>query len=193
MYIVLKVNFNSSKLNRLVYCAFCSAITCVLAKIAFPIGPVPISLATLAVYLSGGLLGAKFGALSQLVYLILVLVGFPVAAGLKAGFLVFVGPTGGFLISYVFTAMTVGFFYRKFKGENSNLTDLNKFVLLFVSCVFGTIVCYGFGLIHFMFVLKCGFVYAFKVCVIPFLIGDFLKICIVSFLVPKLEKIINVR
>ena len=57
---------------EMVLCAFCAAVTCVLAPISVPLaGEVPISLATFAVLLSGILLGAKFGAISQLIYVLL--------------------------------------------------------------------------------------------------------------------------
>ena len=53
----------------LVLCAFCAAVTCILAPISVPLaGEVPISLATFAVLLSGILLGGRLGAMSQLIY-----------------------------------------------------------------------------------------------------------------------------
>ena len=63
---------------ELVLCAFCAAVTCILAPISVPLaGEVPISLATFAVLLSGILLGGRFGAISQLVYVLLGSVGVP--------------------------------------------------------------------------------------------------------------------
>ena len=67
---------------ELVLCALCAAVTCILAPISVPLaGEVPISLATFAVLLSGILLGGRFGAISQLVYVLLGSVGVPVFAG----------------------------------------------------------------------------------------------------------------
>lgn len=179
-----------NKLNSLVFCAFCCAVTCVLAMIAVPIGPVPITLATVGPYLSGGLLGAKLGALSQLLYLFLVFVGLPFTASLKSGLPVFLGATGGYLIGYVFMAMVVGFFYRVLKLSSSNPSNFKKFVFMMFSCIVGTIFCYAFGLVHFMFVVRCDFFKAFLICVVPFIIGDLLKICVVSFVVLKLERFV---
>lgn len=68
--------------KNLVLCAMCAAITCVLAPLSIPMpSGVPISLATFSVMLAGVLLGAKYGTVSQLIYLILGAVGLPVFAG----------------------------------------------------------------------------------------------------------------
>ena len=62
----------------LVLCALCAAVTCILAPLSVPLaGEVPVSLATFAVLLSGILLGAKLGGLSQLIYVLLGSVGVP--------------------------------------------------------------------------------------------------------------------
>ena len=84
---------------EMVLCAFCAAVTCVLAPISVPLaGEVPISLATFAVLLSGILLGAKFGAISQLIYVLLGSVGVPVFAGWTGGIGITLGVTGGYII-----------------------------------------------------------------------------------------------
>lgn len=189
-------------LNRLLFCGLCCALTCVLAVWAIPIGPVPITLATVGVYFSGGFLGAKFGALSQLLYLVLVMIGIPVAAGGHGGLAVIFGQNGGYIIGYVLTAFTVGLLYgglKKMIGEK--LTGVVRFALMFISCVVGTIVCYTCGLIQYLFVsgslsaaiasgaINVCIVDAILVCVVPFLIGDFLKICVVSVVVVQLERV----
>ena len=67
--------------HDLVLCALCAAVTCILAPLSVPLaGEVPISLATFAVLLSGILLGAKLGGLSQVIYVLLGSVGVPVFA-----------------------------------------------------------------------------------------------------------------
>ena len=80
---------------ELVLCALCAAVTCILAPISVPLaGEVPISLATFAVLLSGILLGGRFGAISQLVYVLLGSVGVPVFAGWTGGIGITLGVTG---------------------------------------------------------------------------------------------------
>ena len=86
---------------ELVLCALCAAVTCILAPISVPLaGEVPISLATFAVLLSGILLGGRFGAISQLVYVLLGSVGVPVFAGWTGGIGITLGVTGGYIIGW---------------------------------------------------------------------------------------------
>ncbi len=202
----MEVNSESKNLNKLLFCGLCCALTCVLAVWAIPIGPVPITLATVGVYFSGGFLGAKFGALSQILYLFLVMVGLPVAAGGHGGVAVIFGPSGGYIIGYVLAAFTVGLLYsvsKRMIGEK--LTGFVRFVLMFIFCVVGTIVCYTCGLIQYLFVsgslasavaseaiYECV-VDAILVCVVPFLIGDLLKICVVSSIVVQLERVFKLN
>ena len=61
--------------------ALMTAVTCILAPLSIPIGPVPISLTNLAIYISLYLLGWKRGTISYLIYLLIGLVGIPVFSG----------------------------------------------------------------------------------------------------------------
>ncbi len=88
--------------------ALMAALTAVMAQITVPIPPVPFTMQVLAVVLSGLLLGPRYGALAQLVYLLLGAVGLPVFAGFKGGLGILVGPTGGYLVSYPFAAAVAG-------------------------------------------------------------------------------------
>ena len=86
-------------------CAIMAALLGVLAPLALPVGPVPISLATLVVYLAAYILEPKWSIVSVVIYLLLGLVGLPVFSGGKAGVGTLVGPTGGYLIGYLFLIM----------------------------------------------------------------------------------------
>ena len=85
-----------------------AALTAVMAQITIPIPPVPFTMQVLAVVLSGLLLGPRYGALAQIIYLLLGAIGLPVFAGLKGGLGILLGPTGGYLISYPFAAAVAG-------------------------------------------------------------------------------------
>ena len=105
---------------ELVLCALCAAVTCILAPISVPLaGEVPISLATFAVLLSGILLGGRFGAISQLVYVLLGSVGVPVFAGWTGGIGITLGVTGGYIIGYILMAFVAGLLYHLF-GRNAS-------------------------------------------------------------------------
>jgi len=74
-----------------------------------PLGSsVPITLQTLGVMLAGSLLGWKRGALSVIVFLVLVAVGLPLLAGGRGGLGVLASPSVGYLIGWVFGAAVIG-------------------------------------------------------------------------------------
>ena len=90
--------------------ALMAALTAVGAQISIPLPftPVPFTLQVPMVVLSGLLLGARYGALSQVVYLLLGAIGLPVFAKFTAGLGYMLGPTGGYLVSYPFAAAIAG-------------------------------------------------------------------------------------
>ena len=175
-------------LQTLVLCSICTATTCVLATITIPMQPVPITMATVGPCIAGGKLGPIEGALTQLLYLLLVLVGFPFTSSFKAGAAVFFGPTGGYLFGYVLMAAVTGFLYRWLNARKSTLTSANKFWNLVIAGVIGEIPLYIVGLSFFMMVMECTLQKAIMVCVVPFLIGDFIKILLSAFIVLKTDK-----
>ena len=64
--------------RKWVLCAFFAALNAVFAQITIPIGPVPVNLTHLSTYTAAGLLGARYGAVSQLVYVLMGVIGLPV-------------------------------------------------------------------------------------------------------------------
>lgn len=82
-------------------------------------GPVPLTLQTLAVLLTGAILGARRGFLAVLLYVALGLVGLPVFANGASGFAVLLGPTGGYLLSFLFAAALCGFIVERFVGKRA--------------------------------------------------------------------------
>ena len=88
--------------------ALMAAVTAVAAQISVPLFPVPFTLQVLAVILSGLLLGPRYGALSQAIYVLVGAVGVPVFAQFSGGLAVILGPTGGYLVSYPVAAAVAG-------------------------------------------------------------------------------------
>ena len=97
-----------NKTYALAMTALMAAVTCVLAPMAIPIGPVPISLTNLAIYLSLYLLGWKWGTASYVVYMLIGMVGVPVFSGFTGGLGKLAGPTGGYIIGFVPMAVLAG-------------------------------------------------------------------------------------
>jgi biotin transport system substrate-specific component len=97
----------------MVYASMFGSLTAIGAYIMIPLPPVPITFQTLFLNLAGALLGGYLGALSQVVYILLGVIGLPVFAGGKAGLGVLLGPTGGYLFGFVLAALVVGKGYRR--------------------------------------------------------------------------------
>lgn len=167
------------KTKDLVLIALFAALTAIGAQLSIPIGPVPITLQSLFCLLSALILGAKGGALSQILYVIMGFIGLPVFSNGQAGLTFALRPTFGFIIGFIACAYVVG----------TISTKLNKTVLnYFLSSLAGTIIIYLFGIIFFYFNMKylvhkdLNFYTILKLTTIPFLPGDLLK-CIVASLV----------
>ena len=94
--------------------ALMTAITCILAPMALPIpvSPVPISLTNLVIFFMAYILGTKLSVASYVLYLLLGTVGLPVFSGFSGGVGKLLGPTGGYLIGFIFLA------YRSLSGTS---------------------------------------------------------------------------
>lgn len=165
--------------RRLTACALFAGITAVCSQIIIPMPMmVPISFSLFAVYLSGGLLGAATGALSQVVYILLGSVGLPIFSGFQAGAGVLLGPTGGYLWGYILAAWIVGYLTQKFGSG---------FWQLVAAMIAGLAACYTLGTIWFVVLTGKGLIVALAACVLPFLPGDAIKIALAALLVKRLQ------
>ncbi|MBL1214083.1 MAG: biotin transporter BioY [Ignavibacteriae bacterium] len=82
-------------------------------QLAVPVKPVPFTLQTMIVVLSGAFLGARNGMLSQILYLAMGTVGIPVFAGFSFGPAALFGFTGGYLLAFPIAAFAVGYLVEK--------------------------------------------------------------------------------
>ena len=172
----------NTKTKELAYIALMTAVISVLAPISLPIvGEVPISLATLAVMLSGVLLGSRNGAAAAALYLVLGAIGVPVFAGYTSGAGILFGVTGGYLFGYIPLAFLSGWFYERAKQEK-------KIMSAFAGMIAGTAVLYALGTVWFIYLTQMDFSGAMMACVIPFLPGDFIKMIAVTAVAPQLDK-----
>ena len=104
-----------AQIKGMVFAALFAALTGAVAwfKIPLPFTPVPITLQTLMVLLSGAMLGSYYGALAMIIYLILGAIGLPVFAGGSSGVGGLFGPSGGYLFSYPVAAFAIGYMLQK--------------------------------------------------------------------------------
>ena len=162
-----------SMVYQLTTCALMAALMCVLGPMSIQIGPIPVSFTNLVIYLAVYLLGMKGATISYLVYLLLGAVGMPVFSGFAGGLGKLAGPTGGYLIGFIFMALICGFVMEK-SHANAVITILGM--------IAATLVDYVFGTIWFALQMQCEVWYALTVCVFPFLLVDLAKILIATVL-----------
>jgi biotin transport system substrate-specific component len=170
------------KLRPMVYAAVFAALLCVLSPFVIPIGPIPLSLATFAIYLAATVLDWKYASLAVLLYVLIGITGVPVFSGFTGGFQKLVGPTGGFLIGYILCALSTGLLLKKRESKKW---------LYPAAMVIGTVVLYTLGTLWFMLLTQSTLSSALMLCVVPFLPGDAIKIVLASVLAPQLRKVLN--
>lgn len=169
----------SLSIQQLAVIGVMTAVTCILAPLSIPIGMVPISFTNLAVYFALYVLGTKKGTISYIVYLLLGVVGVPVFSGFTSGPAKLFGPTGGYLIGFIFMAIIAGIFIDKFT---------NKMYFCFCGMVLGTAVCYLLGTLWLAYSGNLTFAEALAAGVLPFIPGDLIKIIIAMLVGPQIRK-----
>lgn len=163
----------------MVFTAIMAAIICVFAPFSIPMGAVPLSLATFAVYLTAALLGKAKACAAVAVYILIGLVGVPVFSGFMGGFAVLSGMTGGYIIGYVPCALLTALFTQHFGGKLWSMA---------LGMALGTVALYAVGTAWFMILTGSELFAALAACVIPFLIGDIIKIAAACALALPLRK-----
>jgi biotin transport system substrate-specific component len=98
--------------NLLVSSLF-AGLTALSARIAIPLGTVPFTLQVLIVLLSGLVLGSRWGAVSQLEYVLAGLLGAPIFAGGISGPAILLSPTFGYIVGFIVAAFLTGLLSEK--------------------------------------------------------------------------------
>lgn len=165
--------------KQMVLIALMTAVTCVLGPLSIPLpfSPVPISLTNFAIFLAIFVLGMKSGTISFIIYLLLGAIGVPVFSSFRGGLQVLAGPTGGYLIGFIFLALIMGFALDHFD---------RKLVPTIIGMIIGMAVCYAFGTVWLAKLLSLSFKEGLMMGVIPYLAGDAAKIIIAAIVGPKL-------
>lgn len=146
-------------------------ITGLMAQLRLPIPgtPVPVTGQTLAVLLAGVLLGARYGLLSQTIYVGLGCAGLPWFTGFSGGIgWLLRGATGGYLVGFVVAAGFVGYITQSRVASRSFARQLS--LMLAASAII--LAC---GALHYAFVLHTGFAPTMSAAVVKFVPGDVVK------------------
>jgi len=141
-------------------------------RIPVPFSPVPITMQTLFVILSGAMLGARLGLVSQAGYLILGASGLPVFQGYASGPTYMMGPTCGYLIGFILAPLVVG-----------KLVSLRKdatFGWVVFSMLVGSLVILSLGVGYLTVILNVSLGKGFVLGALYFLPGDFVKMIAAS-------------
>lgn len=174
------------KTKDMILISIFAALTAIGAFIKIDIGYIPFTLQFFFCALSGVLLGAKMGALSQIIYVFLGLLGLPVFS--KGGGLSYIfKPSFGFVIGFIAAAYVIGIYSKK----------SNSFIKLFFSQILGLFILYIFGVIYMFFSMNffigkpMAVVNIIKAAVLPFIISDIIKIVLVSLIGVKIKPVLK--
>lgn len=144
-----------------------------LVRIPLPFSPVPLTLQTFVVLLSGVMLGGAAGALSQLLYLALGLAGFSVFSGTGSGILYLCGPTGGYIPGFVLASLFCGCMLPKARNYAGSWFILFAGSMIILACGTAWLKC----------VTGVSWGTAAALGAAPFIPGDLLKVSAAAFAV----------
>ena len=185
----MKKNNSILTAHELTYIALAVAFLTVCSWLAIPAGDIPITLQTFAVFVISALLGGNASLMALFVYILMGLIGLPVFSGMTGGPGRILGPTGGYLIGFLFTILIVGAFSRRFNRQP---------LILAISMALGMVACYSFGTVWFAAVYM-GSLNAVSLgtallkCVVPYIIPDAVKITVATWMVRHLSPQLKLR
>lgn len=182
---------NSNRQSRtydMAYIAIFVVLITICSWITVPLGTIPVTMQTFAIFLAVGVLGGKRGSMAVFIYLLIGCIGLPVFSGFQAGIGILLGQTGGYLLGFVL-AVFLMWLLEVLLGRKGWVQILGMLLGLFL--------CYAFGTAWFMMVymkntgaVSLGTVLG--LCVVPFILPDLVKIGLAYLLIKRLKKVLPV-
>jgi biotin transport system substrate-specific component len=171
---------NNKALDAVIGVTFFIIATTLGAYIRIPVPgtPVPITLQTFFVVLSGAVLGSRLGLFSQIGYILLGAAGLPVFQGYAFGAAHIFGPTGGYLIGFLAASFLAG---KILERENNSLL---KILSAFTA---GNIALYALGILWLMLIYRISFINAVIIGVLPFFTIELAKIFLAAAVYGKIS------
>ncbi|MEE8721888.1 MAG: biotin transporter BioY [Eggerthellaceae bacterium] len=166
----------TSRARSLAFIALAVALIAVSAWVTIPIGPIPLTLQMFAITLAILVLAPKQAIAAIACYLLLGAIGVPVFSGMRGGIGVLAGPTGGFLIGYLFGVALASVVLALFRRRG-----FDNLAVSILSGVIFTLVAYLCGWAQYMVVAHVGAAASFAVTVAPFIVVDLVKIVAAAF------------
>ena len=173
-------NEHFSQLTNFVTVVICSLLLILSAKTKVDLYPVPMTLQPLAVLMIAMLCGRNISVAAVSLYLFQGMIGMPVFA-YGGGLLYLLGPTGGFLIGFLFASIIIGELADRGWGK--------RIIKSVLAMLIGMFVIYFCGILQ-LSILK-GFDFAIVNGLTPFIIGDFYKLILAAFLLPQIWKLVS--
>ncbi|MDR6227399.1 biotin transporter BioY [Desmospora profundinema] len=171
-----------SSIRYMILAAMFAALTAVAGQIAIPLPPVPVTLQTLMVMLAGSVLGARWGAASMGLFILLAAFGVPVLSGGTGGLAVLVGPTAGYIWSWPLAAFFIGWWTEKMAPR------LHFWKMVLVHFVWGVPLVYLFGVSWLVLAAGLEWNVALATGMLPFIPGDLVKVLIASSVAVSLNR-----
>lgn len=176
-------NTARTKTQRICYIALMTVLICVCSWITIPFF-IPFTMQTFAVFCTLIFLGGKDGTSAIALYLLMGTIGLPVFSGFRGGLDHILGPTGGYLIGFIFC----GICYILFEP----LILRNKY-FLWMALGIGLILCYLVGTLWFVVVyskqeMAYSFLSALNLCVFPYIIPDCIKMALSVYVCRRIRK-----
>jgi biotin transport system substrate-specific component len=164
--------------NRSVIITYTSlfiALTAVFSWISIPFFPVPLTLQTLAVLLTGTIM-KRYAGLVMILYIFLGLLGLPVFHNGTAGIGILIGPTGGYMIGFILAATFLGFLYER-RSDGVRIAGLIIAAFLIDLC----------GVTWLIISVPLNPVAAIITGMVPFIAGDVVKAIAAFFITKRFE------
>ena len=178
----MNANVIRSGFREICEIALMAAVMAVCSWISIPT-TVPFTLQTFGVFMAVRLLGGRNGTIAIMLYLLVGLVGMPVFAGFSGGASALIGPTGGYLIGFLFIS---GLYWALEK-------HLNKWLLKDITLYAGLLLCYAAGTAWFMYTTGNSLITSLTWCVLPFLLPDAGKLILSELAASQLERALRLR
>ena len=177
----------SREIKEYVYIALMAVLICVCSWISIPF-VVPFTMQTFAVFYALLLLGGKRGTAAIGLYIFMGIIGIPVFSGFRGGIGHLIGPTGGYIIGFLFS----GILYSLLEPLLSK-RKVYRWIVLSVT----QIICYLIGTLWFIIIygtqdVSYSFLEAFSLCVLPFIIPDCVKMILAVTLCDRIKRYVDI-
>lgn len=170
-----------NKIFDITLTALMAAVICVCSWITIPLGTIPFTLQTFGVFLALRFLGGKRGTAAIIIYLLLGAAGLPVFSSFGAGLGKILGPTGGYMLGFIFSGITI-ILLEKFDSHIKYLRIVTDIIAMTGCYALGTAWFYSFfGKGKGMSIFA-----VLSACVIPFIIPDIIKIALAEIISLKM-------